>query len=105
MGSIDVRLIRKNRRWELNDRGLFSHANIIDVTMLLSGSVDPQDVHQTCTKDFEGKIFWLFLLTNTFYQKGVVSRQPRIVILKGQWSTQFLCPPSLDHRQSSMRFH
>ena len=56
MGSIDVRLLRKNRRWELNDRELFSHASLIDLTMLVSGPVDPQDIHQACTYDFEGKV-------------------------------------------------
>ena len=58
MGSIDVRLIRKNRRWELNDRDMFSHANLIDLTLMLSGPVDPQDIHQTCMHDFQG----IFLL-------------------------------------------
>ena len=73
MGSIDVRLLRKNRRWELNDRELFSSACLIDLTMLLSGPIDPQDVHQTCTNDFKGMLFHfsLFLITYSLSLKCI----------------------------------
>ena len=54
MGTIDVRLLRKNKRWDMYDRELFSSACIIDLTMILGGPIDPQDIHHTCTKDFKG---------------------------------------------------
>ena len=54
MSSVEVKLLRKNRRWDLQDREMFSSASIIDLTMLLTGNVDPQDLHQVCTADFKG---------------------------------------------------
>ena len=54
MSSIEVKLLRKNRRWDLADKEMFSSASIIDLTLLLTGNIDPQDVHQVCTSDFKG---------------------------------------------------
>ena len=56
MSSIEVKLLRKNRRWDLTDKELFSSASIVDLTMLLAGSVDPQDLHAVCTADLKGII-------------------------------------------------
>ena len=55
MGSVDVKLIRKNRRWDLTERQMFSSACIFDLTMLVAGNVDPQNLHQTNVADFESK--------------------------------------------------
>ena len=54
MSSIEVKLLRKNRRWDLFDKEMCSSASIIDMTLLLVGPVDPQDLHSTCTADFKG---------------------------------------------------
>ena len=54
MSSIEVKLLRKNRRWDLSDREMFSSASIVDLTMLLVGKIDPQALHLACTSDFKG---------------------------------------------------
>ena len=56
MSSVEVKLLRKNRRWDLFDKNMFSSASIVDLTMLLTGKADPQDLHQICTNNFKGKI-------------------------------------------------
>ena len=54
MSSIEVKLLRKNRRWDLSDKEMFSSASVVDLTMLLAGAVDPQDIHSVCTSDLKG---------------------------------------------------
>ena len=64
MSSIEVKLLRKNRRWDLFDKEMCSSASIIDMTLLLVGPVDPQDLHSTCTADFKGTLLQTFLDNN-----------------------------------------
>ena len=54
---MDVRLVRKNQRWSLCERTMFSHAGVVDVTMLAPSGINPQDLHQQCSQDFQGKSF------------------------------------------------
>ena len=54
MSSIEVKLLRKNRRWDLSDKEMLSSASVVDLTMLLAGTVDPQDIHSVCTSDLKG---------------------------------------------------
>lgn len=60
MGSVDVKLLRKNRRWDLSDRQMFSSACIIDLSMLVAGTIAPQDLHQSSVSSLEGT-FILFV--------------------------------------------
>ena len=55
MSSLEVKLLRKNRRWDLVDRDMFSSASLIDLTLLLTGKLDPQDIHMQCASDFKGE--------------------------------------------------
>ena len=64
MSSIEVKLLRKNRRWDLFDKDMFSSASLVDLTMLLTGNVDPQDLHQVCTNDFKGQNKFIFYYIN-----------------------------------------
>ena len=54
MSSLEVKLLRKSRRWDLSDREMFSSASLVDLTLLLTGKVDPQEVHLQCTSDLKG---------------------------------------------------
>lgn len=54
MSSLEVKLLRKSRRWDLNDREMFSSASLVDMTLLLTGKIDPQDVHLQCASDLKG---------------------------------------------------
>ena len=63
MSSIEVKLLRKNRRWDLSDKEMFSSASVVDLNMLLTGPVDPQDIHSVCTSDLKGiYLFICFIL-------------------------------------------
>ena len=54
MCSLEVKLLRKNRRWDLTDKNMFSSASIVDLTLLLTGKADPQEIHLQCTSDLKG---------------------------------------------------
>ena len=51
---MEVRLIRKNKRWELYEKTLFSSAAVADVTLVTTSTINPQDVHQTCVQNLQG---------------------------------------------------
>ena len=56
MSSLEVKLLRKNRRWDLSDKQMFSSASLVDLTILLMGKADPQEIHLQCTSDLKGTI-------------------------------------------------
>ena len=51
---LDVRLIRKNRRWELHEKTMFSNAETVDLTLMAPVNVNPQTLFQSCLTDFQG---------------------------------------------------
>ena len=53
---MEVRLIRKNKRWDLCEKTLFSSAAVTDLTLVTTGTINPQDVHQVCVRDLQGNI-------------------------------------------------
>lgn len=68
MCSLEVKLLRKSRRWDLNDKEMFSSASLVDLTLLLTGQADPQDIHLQCASDLKGKIiFSIMFSSNIFY--------------------------------------
>ena len=49
-------MIRKSRRWDLVDKEMFSSASLVDLTLLLTGKADPQDIHLQCASDLKGDL-------------------------------------------------
>ena len=51
---MEVRLIRKTRRWDLSDPALFSSANVVDLTCLAPSHMKPNDVYDICYEQIKG---------------------------------------------------
>ena len=79
MCSLEVKKLRKNRRWDLSDKQMFSSASLVDLTILLTGKADPQEIHLQCTSDLKGiiKLKLKLNLSGTFYQFNLIFQKSK----------------------------
>ena len=51
---MEVKLIRKTRRWEMNDPALFSSASLVDLTCIAPSNMKPTDAYDICLEQLKG---------------------------------------------------